>query len=185
MPRSAKSVYLTFDDGPIPEITPWILDVLAEYEAQATFFCVGQNIEKNPDIYRRIHQEGHSVGNHTHRHLNARHVDRKAYLADVAACREHCDSALFRPPYGRLPASYAKALLADGYRIVMWDVLSGDFDVKRSPADCLAGVVKSLEPGSVVVFHDNVKSIESVRHALPRLLAHIKERGWTCSALKP
>lgn len=175
-------LYLTFDDGPIPEVTPWVLRVLAKYKAKASFFCVGNNVEKNPAIYRQILAEGHSVGNHTYSHLNAITTKVKDYVSNVEKCAGLVSSELFRPPYGRIRPKITKRLHSK-YRIVMWDVLSGDFDTKLPPEKCLRNVIKHAKPGSIVVFHDSLKAKDRLTYVLPRVLKYYAMRGYEFKAL--
>lgn len=175
-------VYLTFDDGPIPDLTPWVLDTLAQFEAKATFFCVGDNVRKHPDIYARLLAEGHRTGNHTFNHLNGLKTPAAQYIENVRTCAEYVDSSLFRPPYGRLRRGLRRALSAD-YQLVLWDVLSGDFDRALSPEKCLAGVLKHTEPGSIIVFHDSLKAEPNLRYSLPRALEAFRQKGWRFEAL--
>jgi peptidoglycan-N-acetylglucosamine deacetylase len=182
VPTRERVLYLTFDDGPIPELTPWVLDTLQPYGAKATFFCVGDNVRKHPSIYERILAEGHQVGNHTQHHRNAWKIPASAYLDDVAQCAEYVKSNLFRPPYGRLRGEQARSLRAD-YRIVMWDVLSADFDGTITPERCLQNVLRHARPGSIVVLHDNIKAAQNLRYALPRILAHYAGMGWRFEGL--
>jgi len=175
-------VYLTFDDGPIPGLTPWVLDTLAQFEAKATFFCVGDNVRKHPDIYARLLAEGHRTGNHTFNHLNGLKTPAAQYIENVRTCAEYVDSSLFRPPYGRLRRGLRRALSAD-YQLVLWDVLSGDFDRALSPEKCLAGVLKHTEPGSIIVFHDSLKAEPNLRYTLPRALEAFRQKGWRFEAL--
>lgn len=175
-------IYLTFDDGPIPEVTPWVLDQLAKYDAKATFFCVGENAERNPDVLNQVVTQGHSVGNHTHNHLSGWSTDHLPYIQNVRKCAELIDSRLFRPPYGRLSPRKAQYLHRH-YRIVMWDVLSGDFDQDLSPENCLANVLNNVRPGSIVVFHDSLKSERNLRYALPRVLKVLTARGFQFKAI--
>jgi peptidoglycan-N-acetylglucosamine deacetylase len=172
-----KVLYLTFDDGPIPEVTPWVLDTLRQYEARATFFCVGDNIRKYPALYERIRTEGHAIGNHTFNHLDGWKTELPVYLDNVQRCADVADTALFRPPYGRLTRAQ-RLSLQKHYRVVMWDVLSGDFDAKIEPERCSQNVILRAKPGSVVVFHDSIKAERNVRGALPAVLAYFKERGF-------
>ena len=177
IPSSEKVLYLTFDDGPIPEITPWVLDTLREADAKATFFCVGDNVRKYPDLYERICMEGHSTGNHTFNHLNGWRTPTDAYLHNVAQCAGLVNSDLFRPPYGRLRASQ-RAALRRTYKIVMWDVLSGDFDPGITSEKCLHNVVAHAKAGSVVVLHDSLKAARHLRFVLPRILAYFSQKGY-------
>ena len=177
-----KRVYLTFDDGPIPEVTPWVLDVLAEYDARATFFCVGENVGRYPTLFRRLLNDGHAVGNHTHNHLSGWDTDVDAYLANVDACADLVESRLFRPPYGRLSPRKAYRLRQD-YRIVMWDVLSGDFDTDLTGRECTRNVLDNVRPGSIIVFHDSLKAEANLRYALPRVLGALHRQGYCFEAL--
>ena len=176
-------VYLTFDDGPIPEVTPWVLDQLAGFQARATFFCVGENAERHPDLLRRLRREGHAVGNHTHNHLSGWGTDTETYVANVERADRAVGSRLFRPPYGRLRPSQAEALRSR-YRIVMWDVLSGDFDADLAPRKCVRNVLTNVRPGSIVVFHDSLKGERNLRYALPRVLETLTRRGYRFAALR-
>jgi len=178
MPVKEKILYLTFDDGPIPEVTPWVLDTLRAAGAKATFFCVGENVQRYPAIFQRILAEGHSVGNHTHQHLNGWKNEDAHYLNNVAACARLVPGRLFRPPYGRLRSSQAKAI-RNQHQIVMWDVLSGDFDRNISPEKCLDNILRHCRPGSIVVLHDSIKAAPNMRHALTGLLQHFGEKGWS------
>ncbi|MCE2790022.1 MAG: polysaccharide deacetylase family protein [Saprospiraceae bacterium] len=184
MPTDEKVVHLTFDDGPIPELTPWVLDVLHAYGCTATFFCVGENIQRNPDLYRRILQEGHATGNHTFHHLNGWHTETSEYLENVALCDDLMESTLFRPPYGKLKPFQAQALKKEK-TLVFWDVLSGDFDERISPEQCLENVMQNYEKGSVIVFHDNIKAKTKLEYVLPAFLRHLQEEGFTSRALEP
>lgn len=178
-----KTVYLTFDDGPISEITPWVLQQLKQYEAKATFFCIGKNVKAHPDIFREIEKNGHRVGNHTFNHFNGWETDFADYLQNVADCSELVASNLFRPPYGRIKRQQAKALQQKGYRIVMWSVLSGDFDENLSKEKCLENVLESVKDGDIVVFHDSVKAFRLLKYVLPRVLQELKERGFVFEVL--
>jgi peptidoglycan/xylan/chitin deacetylase (PgdA/CDA1 family) len=172
----SKKVYLTFDDGPVPEATPWVLDVLRSKNILATFFCVGENVEKYPEIYQRILEEGHAVGNHTYNHLNSWKTDTSRYNANVHRAAEVIDSSLFRPPYGKLKPGVTKAL-KEKYDVIMWDVLSGDFDTSITPQDCLKNVQENAQEGSIVVFHDSVKAIDKLKFVLPQVISFFEEKG--------
>lgn len=172
-----KEIYLTFDDGPIPELTPWVLDILKAHGARATFFCIGANVHKHPDIFRRIKEEGHGVGNHTYDHLKGWDTGRFTYLRDTLRCQELTGTVLFRPPYGRITLPQARAL-ARRFRLVFWDVLSEDFDVRLEPRHCLANVIRRAKRGSIVVLHDNLLSEERMRYVLPRVLEHFGRKGY-------
>jgi peptidoglycan-N-acetylglucosamine deacetylase len=177
-----KVLYLTFDDGPIPEITPWVLDTLARYNAKATFFCVGDNVKKHPTIFNEVVSQGHSVGNHTFNHLDGWASDNIPYYHNIRNCAHLVKSNLFRPPYGRLTPVQTQ-FLARHYKIVMWDVLSGDFDQNLSPQAVLDNVLDSAKRGSIIVFHDSQKAAERMQYALPRVLEHFSARGYRFDTL--
>lgn len=183
-----KILYLTFDDGPHPAITAFVLNELKKYNAKATFFCIGRNVLTHPDIYYRILEEGHSIGNHTHDHLNGWKTQNKIYLANVAEAAKYISSNLFRPPYGRLGLSQAKhistALNSGNAKIIMWDVLSADFDPSVSPLRCINNVVKKSKPGSIIVFHDSEKAFPRLQYALPEILQIFSEKGYQFSPLE-
>lgn len=180
--RLDKKIYLTFDDGPIPEITPWILDLLQEHQIKATFFCVGENIVKHPTIYQRLIREGHRIGNHTFNHLKGWDTPDDIYFQNIELCQQHTQSNLFRPPYARATKSQIN-LLNKEYELIYYDVLSGDFDLKLSPEQCYKNVLKHTKNGSIIVFHDNLKAIPRVKYALPRVIAHFLEKGYTFDTL--
>ncbi len=177
------TLYLTFDDGPIPEVTPWVLDQLAQYKAKATFFCVGANVERHPHIYQRLLAEGHQVGNHTQNHRDGWKTSTADYLTEVANARKNINSLLFRPPYGRLTAAQSHALRQQGYQLVYWEILAGDFDAMINWQRCLKNVLKNAQSGSIVVLHDSLKAWPHVREVLPRLLAHYRELDYQLEAL--
>ncbi|MEZ4738336.1 MAG: polysaccharide deacetylase family protein [Flavobacteriales bacterium] len=177
-----KDLYLTFDDGPIPEVTPWVLDTLAEYDAKATFFCIGSNCVAHPEILDRIHREGHSVGNHTYDHLPGRKTPLRTYLRNVIRCQEFTGTRLFRPPYMSLTLAQGRALRSR-FDVVLWDVLSGDFDPDIDGPQCLENVLSAARPGSIVLFHDSLGAEARVRYALPRVLVHFAEQGYRFRAL--
>jgi peptidoglycan/xylan/chitin deacetylase (PgdA/CDA1 family) len=194
-PTGVPVLYLTFDDGPIPEETPWVLEQLALFQAKATFFCVGQNLERYPEIARAALAAGHRLGNHTHVHRSAWASPRPDYLAGVAECQVLIDELvgeeegadnqqkmLFRPPYGRLTWPLLQALKPD-YRLIMWSALTRDYDPKLSPADCLHFALAAVRPGDILVFHDSRKASVRLRFVLPRLLAHFAEKGFQFPAL--
>jgi len=177
--RKSNNIHLTFDDGPIPEVTPWVLDLLKEYNAKATFFCIGDNVKKHPEIFKRIVAEGHRIGNHTFHHLKGTETTTINYLKDIALFEETIENSefriqnselLFRPPYGKMTSKQAKEVHNKGYKIVMWDVLSGDFDQTISKEKCLRNVTKNIESGSIVVFHDSLKAEKNLRYVLPKVL---------------
>lgn len=182
---NVPTVYLTFDDGPHPTATPFVLEELAKHNAKATFFCIGKNVAEYPEVYARILKEGHATGNHTQDHLNGWKASAEDYIANIAAAGKVIHSRLFRPPYGRIKRTQA-ALLAQAappFRIIMWDVLSGDFDVNISPEKCLRNVLMNAQPRSIIVFHDSAKAWDRMRYALPRALEFFKEKSWRCSGL--
>lgn len=177
-------IYFTFDDGPIPEVTPWVLEQLAAYDARATFFCVGDNARKHPEVLAQTLAAGHSVGNHTMHHLDGWKTDNLAYFHDVRHCAHAVSSTLFRPPYGHIRPSQGQ-FLQRHYQVVMWDVLSGDFDPSLTAEDCYQNVVRNARAGSIVVFHDSLKAAKTLRNVLPRLLAFFAARGFRFAALTP
>jgi len=183
IPSSSKEIYLTFDDGPAPGTTQWILDLLSSYDAKATFFCVGENVEKYPEIFQSIKREGHQVGNHTYNHLAGWSTDNIEYFHNIRKCAQLVDSTLFRPPYGKMKPSQVQ-FLQRHYQIVMWDVLSGDFDEEMTAQKCAQNVIKNAKSGSIVVFHDNYKSFDVLKTALPEILENLKSRGYTFKALE-
>lgn len=178
-----KYIYLTFDDGPTPEITDFVLDELAKHNAKATFFCIGKNVKCHHHIYERILEDGHAIGNHTFNHLNGFKTKNATYLENVQHAAAHIHSNLFRPPYGKIKSSQGRALLKDGYKIIMWNVLSGDFDTKVTPEKCLQNVLKNTSNGSIVVMHDSIKAKEKVVYSLPKILAHFSEKGFEFRAI--
>lgn len=181
MDRSEQKIYLTFDDGPHPVATPFVLDQLKKYNARATFFCIGKNVEAYPDIYERIRREGHAVGNHTQHHLNGWETDTTSYLENIAAAEKSIESGLFRPPYGRIRSSQARKL--SRFHIIMWDVLSGDFDKSVSAEDCFENVARHTNNGSIVVFHDSEKAWSKMSNTLPLVLEHFSKNGFIFSAI--
>ncbi len=183
MDTEEKVIYLTFDDGPVPEATPWVLEQLAAYKAKATFFCVGGNVQKNPELFQRILDAGHTVGNHTMQHLDGWATDNLPYYHDVRHAALLTNSQLFRPPFGRLKPRQVQ-FLQRHYQIVMWDVLSGDFDQKLHPDECLRNVTKNAGPGSIVVFHDSIKALPRLMSTLPRALEFFSDRGYSFAALR-
>jgi len=189
LPNKDKIVYLTFDDGPIPEVTDFVLGQLKAFGAKATFFCIGDNIRKNPDIFKRIVSDGHAFGNHTFNHLNGWKTPEAEYLQNVRLCQNEIDSLtqdksrLMRPPYAKATRSQARKLRQMGYRIIMWDVLSADFDQCISPEKCLKNVLRNVRSGSIVIFHDSQKAFANMKYALPETLKYLKENGYSCAAI--
>lgn len=179
------SVYITFDDGPHPTATPYILEQLYKRNAKATFFCIGKNVVKYPKVFEQVIKQGHTVGNHTHNHVNGWHTENKPYLRNILKAAKHIDSHSFRPPYGRIKISQAKRLQRSkpAWRIYMWDVLSRDFDINITPQECLDNVLSNIEPGSIVVFHDSDKAWDRMSYALPHVLDYCQNKGWEMKAL--
>lgn len=182
MPGKEKIIYLSFDDGPIPVVTPWVLEELKKRNAKATFFCIGDNAKKHPAILRQITEEGHAIGNHTYHHLNGWKTKNPDYFNDIDLARKLIPSKLFRPPYGKIRVSQISVLKKE-YRIVMWDVLSKDYDNTLDGDDCYKRVVNSTRPGSIVVFHDSLKAEARLRVALPKVLDHFSDLGFRFAAL--
>ncbi|MCC6288594.1 MAG: polysaccharide deacetylase family protein [Chitinophagaceae bacterium] len=179
MPDHEKVIYLTFDDGPHPEITPFVLGELKKFNAKATFFCIGNNVVKHRDTYTNIINEGHKIGNHTYNHLNGWKTDDKKYFKDITEAGKYIDSNLFRPPYGRISKLQLKYLTESfNMKVIMWSVLSGDFDQKITPETCLKNVVISTGSGSIIVFHDSEKAFKNMQYALPKTLAFFAEKDY-------
>lgn len=183
MPAKEKAIYLTFDDGPIPEVTPWVLDQLRQYDAKATFFCVGDNVNKYPNIFNSVLSEGHMVGNHTFNHLNGWHTNAAPYYLNIRRCANVVKSDLFRPPYGKISRRQAQYLQRD-FQIIMWDVLSGDFDQSITQQQCLDNVINNTESGSVIVFHDSLKAWDNLQYALPKMLKYFSDKGYVFKRLE-
>lgn len=173
---SENAVFLTFDDGPTPGITNWVLNQLKQYDAQATFFCLGKNVVLNQELFDQILKDGHAVGNHTFNHLNCWKTPIKSYLKDIMSCEKVFHSKMFRPPYGKLKPGVRTKIL-ENYQIVMWDVMSYDFDDKLSPKECVTNVLENIKPGSIVVFHDSLKAKDNLRNSLPIILKALHEEG--------
>ena len=210
MPNDQKVIYLTFDDGPTPEITNWTLDLLKSYNAKATFFCIGNNIEKHPQIFKDILKGGHAVGNHTFHHLKGWTTNTDVYIEDVLKTEEvitfeiknyqtsiteqtsssnschqkHSITKLFRPPYGKIKPSQGKHLLNLGYKIIMWDILAFDWKDSLSEAHCANNVISKTGAGSIVVFHDSVKASERMKYALTKTLEHFSKEGYQFKKLE-
>ena len=180
-----KILYLTFDDGPTPEITNWTLNQLQTYNAKATFFCIGKNAVNHPEIYQNIIAGEHSIGNHTNNHLNGYKTNTTEYLNNISLCEKNLakTATLFRPPYGKLKLSQAKKLRKKGYKIIMWDVLSADFDTSITPKDCLKNVIGNVKNGSIIVFHDSVKAQEKLKFVLPKILEFYSDKGYRFNAI--
>lgn len=181
MSKLEKKIYLTFDDGPHPLHTPFVLNELRKYNAKATFFCIGKNVLLFPEIFKQIIEEGHAVGNHTQQHLNGKKTADDIYIKDIQEASKYIDSKLFRPPYGRIKSFQAKIItsLKSPYKIVMWTVLCGDFDVEISKERCLENVLFKASNGSIVVFHDSEKAAERMRYTLPAFLKNFSDKGFS------
>ncbi|MDQ3142997.1 MAG: polysaccharide deacetylase family protein [Bacteroidota bacterium] len=184
IPTDKPSIFLTFDDGPVPEVTPWVLDTLAQFNAKASFFCVGENVNNYPTIFKRLEEEGHTVGNHTYNHLSGWSTDNVSYLRNVRKGARMTKSTLFRPPYGKLRPSQAR-FLKYHYDIIMWDVLSGDFDPELSKEACLSNVCENSSSGSIIVFHDSIKSFEKLKFVLPNTLEYFSRQNYSFESIKP
>ena len=182
MPGRENKIYLTFDDGPVPEITPQVLQILKSYDSKATFFCVGDNVGKHPELFSEIRTEGHARGNHTYNHLRAWTTSAGEYMRNVEACRVINESRLFRPPHGQLTPGLIREL-GKNYRIIMWSVLSGDFDKRLRPEQCLDITLRYAKAGSIVVFHDSIKASRNMLYALPLFLEHFKSRGFESATM--
>lgn len=180
--NTGRTVYLTFDDGPTPGVTEFVLDLLRANGIKGTFFCIGKNALAYPALMERIKAEGHSLGNHTQNHLNGWETSASAYEADVEACAEVFESSFFRPPYGRIRKDQIKRLKAK-FEIIMWDVLSMDFDPSVSQEECLENVVKHSREGSIIVFHDSLKAEENLRYALPYAIDYLKQERFSFGKL--
>ena len=178
-----QGVFLTFDDGPTPGVTEWILAMLERYDAKATFFVLGKNVEMYPDLYQKILDAGHKVGNHTYSHQKGWTMSLERYLEDIDFAGDIVHSELFRPPYARVTPAQMKAV-AKRYKVVMWDIVSRDYNRALSPEGCLRNVTKYLAPGSIVVFHDSEKAFKNMSYALPRTLEFIREKGLKCKIIE-
>jgi len=182
-------VYLTFDDGPIPEVTPRVLAILAQYGIKATFFMVGENIDKHPDVFEQVLQAGHSIGNHTYNHLKGWKTPYSAYMANIAqwedAFRRHFPSpsgepegSLFRPPYGKATLRQRRAIHRRGYRLIYWDILTRDYDASVTPEQMMTNIRRNTRPGSIINFHDSLKSNERMLTVLPQAIEWLQAQGY-------
>ena len=194
-----KVIYLTFDDGPTPEITNWTLNVLKQYDAKATFFCIGYNIDKHPEIFQNILNDEHAIGNHTQNHIKGWQNSAKAYIKNIEEAQKVIDFKiqnsklvnhkssnvnLFRPPYGQITPKQGKKLIELDYKIIMWDVLSFDWDKNVTPETCLKNVISKSNKGSVIVFHDSVKASKNMQYTLPKVLEYFSKKGYTFKSLE-
>ncbi|WP_147678472.1 polysaccharide deacetylase family protein [Algibacter pacificus] len=191
-----KIIYLTFDDGPTPDITNWILDTLKTYNAKATFFCIGNNVEKYPELFRNIIKNGHAIGNHTQNHVKGWKTKTDDYLSEVAQAEEHIQkekpqphsstfkaAKLFRPPYGKITTQQANALMKLGYKIIMWDVLSIDWNRNISEDTCFKNAISKTKNGSIIVFHDSVKASKNMQATLPKVLKYFTDQGFVFKSI--
>ncbi|WP_060874776.1 polysaccharide deacetylase family protein [Myroides odoratus] len=187
--KQDKVIYLTFDDGPIPEVTEWVLDVLQQQQIPATFFCIGDNIRKHPAIFQRIIAEQHRIGNHTFHHVKGWETPLEDYIANVKQCQQEIvkhhkeGTSLFRPPYGKITKKQANYLLNQGYEIIMWSIITKDYEADLSPQQCLKRTIKRITPGSIIVFHDSLKAEKNMKYALPLLLEYLKKEGYSFATL--
>ncbi|MTI32785.1 polysaccharide deacetylase family protein [Xanthovirga aplysinae] len=185
IPESEKVLYLTFDDGPVPEVTTFVLEQLSQFNAEATFFCVGDNIRKHPEVFQMILQNGHAVGNHTFNHLNGWKTPVEEYLDNIDRCANemvknspNSNFSLLRPPHGRITRKQAGQLRRKGYQIIMWDVLSGDFDVHLDSKKCFEKSIQGTKEGTIIIFHDSLKAERNLRYVLPRYLDYFSSKGF-------
>lgn len=194
IPNQENKIFLTFDDGPTPEITPWVLKILKENNIKATFFCIGKNIAQNPDIFQNIINDGHQIGNHTYNHKNGWKTRNEDYLQNVELYEnqlinlksEICNkqSKIFRPPYGKIKPSQSKILRKLGYKIIMWDILTADFDTTITKEKCLENATKKVTSGSIIVFHDSQKAFKNLEYALPKTIQILKEKGFLFDVIR-
>lgn len=179
---SKENIYLSFDDGPDPEATPFVLETLKSYDAKATFFCIGENAEAHPEIIEQIVEDGHTIGNHSYSHPSGWSTKTLEYIADVDKCNEVLGSKIFRPPYGRLKPAQLKALKSN-YEIIMWDVMCGDFEDQLSDEKCLSNITKNANAGSIVLLHDTAKSMKKLKSVLPKVLEYFADKGLKFEAI--
>lgn len=175
---TSKQLFLTFDDGPTPGVTDWVLEQLSLYNAKSTFFCLGKNAGNHPELFQKIQSEGHCIGNHTNDHLNGWNTSLSDYLANIELAEKFISSSYFRPPYGRFKPSQRRAI-SKKYMNVMWDVLSMDYNVNLNYKDCIETTLKQTRPGSILVFHDSVKAWPRLERLLPFILKYYASKGYT------
>ena len=182
--RTGSSVYLTFDDGPIPEVTPKVLEILAKYGVKATFFMVGENIDKHPEVYEQVVKAGHAIGNHTYNHLKGWKTPFKEYMENTDRCADRVQSTdLFRPPYGKATLRQRVALHRKGYKLIYWDILTRDYEPTRTPEQMLAQIQRETRPGSIINFHDSIKSNERMLEVLPLVIEWLIGKGYDVKPL--
>lgn len=186
IPSGNRQVYLSFDDGPHPEITPFVLAELRKVNAKATFFCIGDNVRKFPEVYDQILLEGHRTGNHTYNHLNGWKTNDSDYIENIEKARHYIHSDLFRPPYGKIKRTQIQQIQKKWLRsrIIMWDVLSADFDINLTAEQCINNVITNVKPGSIIVFHDSEKAFPRLRQTLPVVLKNLQNRGFAFETIK-
>ena len=183
MPVTRREIFLTFDDGPVPEVTPLVLGILKKFNVKATFFCVGENVQKYPEVFDLLIKDGHAIGNHTFHHVKAWKRDFNTYLSEVEQCNLLVKSRLFRPPHGQINLRLARNL-SKNYKVIMWSALTGDYDKKLSGERCLVNAVKNTRPGSIIVFHDSVKALERMEYALPLYIEYCIKEGYSFGILE-
>jgi peptidoglycan-N-acetylglucosamine deacetylase len=183
IPTHNREIFLTFDDGPIPEVTPLVLSILKKYNVKATFFCVGENVQKYPDVFEMLAAEGHVTGNHTFHHVKGWKTSYNSYIAEVEQSNQLIKSKLFRPPHGQITWKLARKLKKE-YRIIMWSALTGDYDKKLTGEQCLANAIKYTSPGAVIVFHDSLKACERLEYALPKFIEYCLTEGYSFGVLE-
>jgi peptidoglycan/xylan/chitin deacetylase (PgdA/CDA1 family) len=183
--KAGRCIFLTFDDGPIPIVTPFVLNILKQYNAKATFFCIGDNIRKHPEVFEQVKAEGHAIGNHTYNHLKGWETDDRTYLDNFLLADRLINTNLFRPPYGRIKKSQAKLLKKanPNLKLVMWNVLSADFDINVTPERCLDNVIKNTTAGDIVLFHDSLKAFDRLEYVLPKALEYWSKQGYEFKSL--
>jgi len=182
MPSGQREIYLTFDDGPVPEATPLVISILKKYNVKATFFCVGENVKKHPGVFGQLTANGHSIGNHTFHHVKAWKTDYYTYLSEVEECNQLVSSPLFRPPHGQINRKLAREL-GKTYRIFMWSALTGDYNRDLTGEQCFTNAVKNTRPGAIIVFHDSIKALERMEYALPLYIEYCLLKGYSFKVL--
>lgn len=182
---SEKLVFLTFDDGPNPETTQALLELLSKQNIKATFFCLGENVQAHPELFQQILDQGHIAGNHSMSHPKGIHTSKSDYIKDIEAAGKLIPGKLFRPPYGKIKPSQHRALTEMGYQTIFWSIMSYDFDQKLQEKEFISKMVKLTNPGAILVFHDNLKAKSVIQNELPLLIQALKEEGYHFKALEP